>query len=328
MKHLSIFILLCTCSLSADMYHHYLNDVKQEANIYEWEQETQTPFHELFITPNAMRPEKGHYTLYVSLKTHSWSPWMLYATWGTNFQKGTEVQYKDHAVCVDADAVLTDDTSFATGFRILVVAEQGATLKEFDGLHACVSPHERTFDANLQKRTKSIELSVEGLSQLLVSEEKGPRLCSPSSTLASVRFLSGVNSVDGLDFAMGSWDEHFDIFGNWVLNVANAYSYLPANSACWVERFTSVNQLIERLQKGFPTVISVRPPLPNSELPPEVRGHLITVKGYDAKTKEFLCMDPYSQTHETTHKRYHKDHLVTAWGLRGYVAYVFSNKTS
>lgn len=315
------FPLVCLCSLQATMYHHNLDDIKNYAKVYEWQQEETSSFDELLISWNAARPKTGYYTIYVSVKQETWTPWLLYAHWGQDFQEGTKTRYEGCPVRVSADAVIVPEESKSQAFRILVLAQEGAELENFAALHVCATEKGQSFNSKLDPATKSVDLSVPSVPQLAAGE-MGRRLCSPSSTLAIVRYFTEESTVEQLTFAMQAHDSYFDIFGNWVLNTSAAYPYLPNGVSCWVEKLFSVDALIAKLHSGCPVVISVRPPLRHSELPPEVTGHLIVVKGYDATTQEFLCMDPYSPA-EDTFKRYHIEDLLTAWEKREHVAYIF-----
>ena len=257
----------------------------------------------------------------MSVKQETWSPWLLYAQWGSDFQQGTKTNYKGCSVKVSADTVIVSENNKSQAFRILVIANEGAKLNTFSAIHVCATDKSLPFDESVDISLKSIDLPVPSVSQLAAGE-LGLRLCSPSSTLAVVRYFTEQESVDPLSFAKQAYDSYFDIFGNWVLNTSAAYPFLPSGVACWTEKLGSVNALLQKLHSGCPIVISVRPPLPSSELPPAVKGHLVVVKGYDAKKQELLCMDPYSVTHDT-YKNYKLSDVLSAWEKREHVAYVF-----
>lgn len=111
-------------------------------------------------------------------------------------------------------------------------------------------------------------------------------LRSPTATTAVIRFLNEDSSLDPLEFAESCWDADFDIFGNWVFNVAEAYNRSKnSDYLCWVERYDDFLEILKSLESGFPTVISVRGPLPGSAKPYS-NGHLLAVIGFDEKNKK------------------------------------------
>ena len=125
--------ILCSLFLSVNlfsvMFHNNL-DHKTQANSYQWEQQCDTPFNELIISWNAKRPLKGHYAIYVSIKTEDWSKWFPYALWGTDFQR-TFDSGKSFFIRSYQDTIEISEGKKGTAFRIQIRAEDGASLKDF-----------------------------------------------------------------------------------------------------------------------------------------------------------------------------------------------------
>ncbi len=311
-------------SMFADMHHHYVKHQNIQNNSLIWAQKQTTPFEELLITWNASRPTRGHYSIYVSVKTGNWSPWLLYATWGNAFQKGTVSTLENLPVRVYQDAVETLEGALGNGFKVKIIAEKGADISGLKSIHVCSSkPNSMVVSSQCIDITKSYQLAVNGLSQMALIDERGNRLCSPTSTTAVIRFLKNEDTLDPIQFAENVWDASFDIFGNWVFNVAEAYNQIKdASISCWVERLTGFQNILERLQEGFPVVISVRGPLTGSAQSYK-SGHLLAVIGFDSKTREVICMDPAFDKNSETQVRYNLEDLVTAWNRRKNVAYIF-----
>jgi hypothetical protein len=165
-------------------------------------------------------------------------------------------------------------------------------------------------------------VDIKGLSQMALTTENCMRLCSPTSITAVIRFLSSSNDLLPVTFASQVLDTHFDIYGNWILNVAQASHELQDNWDCYVVRLTSFNQIIHQLSKGYPVVVSIQGDLPGSCLPYQA-GHLLVVKGYDSKNKEVICMDPAFPKNELTLIRYPFAHFLAAWQRRFGLAYIF-----
>ncbi len=323
LRKIMIVFLTSASFMHAKMHHHEIISDKITANSYCWEN-VEGHFNELLISWNALRPQQGYYAIYVSVKTEEWSPWLLYAQWGKDFQMGCSSKESSGKVYVHQDAVNLINDLTATGFKIKIVGEEGAEVQNFHSLHVCSSIINEITTKPYTKPTKSTTLNVEGISQMALDDARRERLCSPTSTTAVVRFLQEKRTAQPIDFAEKSWDQGFDIFGNWVFNVVEAYHRLPTGKYhCWVERCESFDTVFKTLEKGLPCVISIRGPLEGSALPYS-SGHLLAVIGYDCETNEVLCMDPAFPNDESTKVRYPLDDLITAWSRRKNVAYVFS----
>lgn len=276
-------------------------------------EESIDPFNELILTWNGKRPEKGDVNFYVRLKTDQWSPYLLYATWGAaeqySHQAGEEVRVYQDVISTIMDA---------SGYEIKV---EGANLDDYR-FHVFVN-HDKP---SLPRKDNlfSVELSVPSISQRLIHHPRNMDLCSPTSTAAVVEYLS--DKVDLISFAKGVWDSRFDIYGNWILNLAHASTYLGELWDCWVERLGGFHEIHDRLLLGTPVIVSVRGPLVGSALP-YAKGHLLVVRGYDSVTKRVLCMDPAFATNEETSVSYPLQDFVDAWERRGFISYIFEKRT-
>ncbi|MCY3975492.1 MAG: C39 family peptidase [Simkaniaceae bacterium] len=328
-KLLSFLLLsMCCFPLFSETYHRKVSD--SGGTEYLWEREGVSPFDELIISWNALRPARGYYAIAVCVgKEGRYSSWTPYAEWGVDSQRGfvvdsEEVSDDPFGVRVRMDSVQPAGKEKGTGFRIRVTARKGADLRGFKSLTVFadseVARKERV--AALPRYDERYLLDVKGISQMALPDERRARLCSPASTTALVRFLRGDDALHPVVFAESVRDVAFDIFGNWVLNVAEAYQRLadPAYS-CWVARCT-FRDLLDLLKGGMPVVISVRGPLPGSAQPYE-EGHLLVVIGFDGSTGEVICMDPAFATDTETRVRYKVSDLMEAWARRGHVGYVF-----
>lgn len=321
---IAVFCLTFSQAFS-EIHHHWINQGDVTVNSYQWEVQDISPFDELLLSWNGSRPEQGHYAFYVSVNADSWSPWLLYAEWGTSFQKSFIFNQEGLPVRVYQDAVEVLEGMKATGFRIKVVSEDNANLSEIDSLHVCISNPNSISYNEAYYSTPSCLVDVQGLSQMALEDSRRERLCSPTSTTAVVRFLKNDVTLDPIEFAESCWDSGFDIFGNWVFNVAEAYNQVnDSEYSCWVERYENFSGILDSLEKGFPSVISVRGPLPGSALPYK-SGHLLAVIGFDAERYEVICMDPAFKTNTETVVRYKLNDLLKAWERRKNVAYVFTH---
>ncbi|MBM3184044.1 MAG: hypothetical protein FJZ64_01910, partial [Chlamydiae bacterium] len=166
---------------------------------------------------------------------------------------------------------------------------------------------------------------VIGRSQFKLDHPRKKDLCSPTATTTAIRYLMR-EDIDPVSFASKVHDDTFDIFGNWILNTAEANVALKGKYICHVERLPSFASIHAHLTHGLPVVVSVRGPLPGSSHPLTF-GHLICVIGFHADTNHVLCIDSGFPENEKTFASYDLKDFIEAWGRRQNIAYVFSPKT-
>ncbi len=330
MLHLPFFLIFLFISiniLQAHMIHHDVHTSIPKTTSYTFHQDSIPPFHELIISWNARRPEEGHYRLYVRVLTDTWSPWLHYCTWGTSHQYGAKLEKKKDGnddVASEEDTILVKNGKCGRQFEILVVGEDGAFIDHFYTIHVASNTLPYT-PKNIPIASRFISLSVKGISQIALPDTRNMRMCSPASTTSVIRYLTGENTTLPLSFADHVWDSKNDIYGNWVLNTAQASTCLGKEWDVWVERLEGFQDIILRLSEGTPVVISIRGPLPGSAMPYQ-SGHLIVVTGYDPEKNHVICMDPAFSEDTSTHVRYNLQDLMEAWSRRGNIAYIFSKK--
>lgn len=313
------FLLLNSFNLEAYMIHQN-SPIKQK-----WKEENLIPFDELILSWNALRPVEGTFLFYVSVKTNEWSPWLLYASWGSEGQSSFLSTTQEMPIRVYQDTLEVMEGEKATAFQIKIMTEGQATLNCMHGLHVYTNGNKVQDTKKTACYSNSFYLKVPGLSQMTVNHSRHTDLCSPTSTTAVIRYLSNHATLDPAIFAQNVWDCGFDIFGNWVLNVAQASTHLGIEWDCWVERLDGFDTIYHYLSQGTPVVVSVRGPLPGSALPYST-GHLIAVIGYDALNQKVICMDPAFPSDEQTHVFYDLSDFLHAWSRRGEIAYLFNRK--
>jgi len=321
-KNLYFAICLCilafnSASLEAHMIHK--KNIKKK-----WKEENVPPFDELMLSWNAKRPLDGKYSFYVSVKiADRWSPWLLYATWGSDGQSSFKIEAEDFPVRVYQDAFEVLEENKATGFKVKIISEGDNTLNEVYSLHVYTNSDKVQEPKPVISAKKPVHLKVQGLSQMKLNHIRYADLCSPTSTSAVVRYLLSSMDIDPVNFAQSSWDGGFDIFGNWVFNVVHASSILGPNWDCWVERLSGFDDIYKRLQQKTPVVVSIRGPIQGSAQPYS-KGHLLVVTGYNPLEKRVICMDPAFSSDDQTEVSYDLSEFVQAWCRRGRVAYIFS----
>ena len=224
----------------------------------------------------------------------------------------------------DAVEVLQDNK--ASGFKIRITTNENASLDGFRTLHISAINRRTHSVGFVPMEYVSVNLKVKGLSQIALPDERHLRLCSPTSTTAVINFLSDPLDLSPIEFANSVVDSAFDIYGNWILNTAQASHVLGKPWHCFVARLTTFNQIIEQLKKGYPVVVSIKGPLKGSALPYE-SGHLVVVTGYDSEHQEVFCMDPAFPADDLTHVKYPLNEFLTAWSRRQGIAYIFDLET-
>jgi hypothetical protein len=312
----AFFMLFNASGIEAYMMHQ--KNIEQE-----WKEENLLPFDELMLSWNAARPTEGRYLFYVSVKIDTWSPWLLYASWGSDGQASFLSTTQEAPIRAYQDAVEVLEEKKATGFQIKIVSEGLAPLDALYSLHVYMNSDKTQEPEQTMAYTQPIFLEIGGLSQMVLTHMRYADFCSPTSTAAVTRYLAGNTAIDPVDFAQHVWDSGFDIFGNWVFNVAQASAELGPAWSCWVERLKGFDDIYQRLAEGTPVIVSVRGPLPGSAKP-YVKGHLMAVIGFDPLQQTVVCMDPAFPSDFDTLTDYNLSDFVQAWNRRGRVAYVFN----
>ena len=288
----------------------------------EWKEENLFPFDELILSWNAPRPLKGNFLFYVSVKTTEWTSPLLYASWGSSGQSSFSHSIQDTFIKIHQDTLEITEGQKATGFKIEIKSENGAHIESIYGLHVYTNGDKKTPLPELPPT--SLHLKIPGLSQMTIDHIRHKDLCSPAATTAVIQYLLNDRTIHPKDFADSVWDAGFDIFGNWVFNMAEASTLLGKNWHCWVERLDGFHNIHDYLSQGIPVVVSVRGPLPKSAKP-YIQGHLLAVTGYDALHQKVLSMDPAFPSDSETHISYDVLEFTEAWKRRGNIAYIFKS---
>lgn len=298
------------------MNQHSLNLSDPNQKSYTWTVPSSAPFDELIISWNALRPIRGHYVILSSVLYGQWSPWLLYAVWGSDHQYSFhETQGPVHSF---QDQVELLDGRQANGFRIRVEACGGSSLSDFLSLFACTTLI-KTPKIICPLPACSIELPVVGISQLILQHPRSTSFCSPTSATSVIRTQK--SNTCPLAFAQNVYDSGFDIYGNWPFNTAQLFVELGLSWRCYVARLENFGSLFDFLKGGFPVIVSVKGKLTGS-LKSYTSGHLIVVRGYDATQQKVLCMDPAYLTDEETVTSYSLDEFTAGWENRDNLAYI------
>jgi len=318
-----MLVLIIDQLYSSEIIHRSLSSHEQKNNFLVWEGTSRKEFDELIVSWSGDRPQDGSYSIQISVKLLGvWTPWVDYAFWGAKTQYTFKQIQEEVGTRVEQDCFWLQEGDKTREFRIRVGTKNRGSLENFRELHVCLTDRSAQEVDLIARDNTFLELNCPGLSQMQLSDPRNFRLCSPTSTTAVIRFLSGSNLLSPLDFADRVIDAKFDIYGNWILNTSQASHELGKNWRCFVVKLTSFNQVIDQLEKGCPVVVSVQGPLPGSATP-YASGHLLVVKGYDSKNGVVLCMDPAFPSDELTDVRYLLVDFLSAWRRRHGLSYVF-----
>lgn len=306
----------------------YFHELATSNKQYIWEVTDTLLFDELILSWKAARPYIGSYTFHLSIKMEEgWSEWLFYAQWEREGQKCGQVKSLHFPVHIDKDTleIMSIEGKYANGFRVRIDACEGADLSQLSSLAVCVSRTKELQTSDFEG-SRTINLKVPLQSQMELDHTRCRDMCSPTSTAMALNYLlKHRNIVNPLNFSDNVRDEAFNIYGNWVLNAAEAASVLSDEGNCWVQRLNGFSELYQSLEKKVPVVVSVKGPLPGSALP-YAQGHLLVVKGYSTKKRQVLCMDPGFPSSEQTDVAYDLTDFLQAWSRRGFIAYMFSSK--
>lgn len=317
-----LFIKACEAPM---VLHHEVSSTSVSS--YIWKQDNTAEFTEFILTWNGFRPREGGYLFSISIRIEDeWSSWLPYMFWGVSSQRSFDVEGMNGRIKIFQD-ILEIRAGKANGFQIKVES-QFADL-HLKALHVCLS--NPSYFTHLRHSVdyldSSFEIKMKGISQLALNHERNMSFCSPSSVTALLNTFLPKQKINPLSFVSEVWDEGFDIYGNWVLNVAQAFNVLGDPWRCWVSRLSSFGAILESLNKNIPVITSIKGSIKGSFLP-YTSGHLIVVRGYDAESQQVLCMDPAYPKDEQTLVKYSLSEFLIAWAKKGNITYIFKNRTA
>lgn len=274
-----------------------------------FEKKDTPPFNELILSWNGTRPKKGKWTFWVSLQS---TEWLQYAEWGPDHQRS--FQSASHFAQVDRDVVVATQ-GCCTHFKVKVEGEDLSTLHR---LNVSTAHKAETSIVMPQNLPNVLLKNVPRQSQFTLDHPRHKDLCSPTATSTALNCLLGSQVIDPIAFANSSYDAGADIYGNWVLNVAEAYN--RSKISCHVDRLADFTALHAYLVRERPVVVSVQGTIPGAPKTYSA-GHLICVIGFDGK--KVLCIDSGFPANESTFIGYELAAFLKAWGARRNLAYVF-----
>lgn len=273
-----------------------------------WEERDTCPFNELILSWNGIRPKQSTWTFWVSFHE---GEWLKYAEWSPDSQQ-TFKSIGDFGH-TNQDIAVAKEVS--THFRIKV---EGNELEKLHRLTVCLSHSAHFSPLTPQNLTPVLLKDVPRQSQMVLDHPRREGLCSPTATCTAINYLFPSKRLDPIAFASRVYDAGFNMYGNWILNIAESYN--QTQSPCRVERLADFNALHAHLVQGKPVVVSVQGTLKGT-LKSYDEGHLMCVIGYDGT--QVYCIDSRFLTNEATYVSYELTDFLAAWGRRRNLAYTF-----
>jgi hypothetical protein len=301
-------------------------------NYYIWQENDAKRFTELILSWNTFRPKNGKYSFYVSVKYNNrWSAWSKISEWSLRGQK-TFLNSKNKFVQTKHVRVEMQQKLMADGFKIKVLAENGADIKNLKALFVSVCDMNKfVFDTNIYNKKSTIIKGVPKVSQWNVKHQRAKDFCSPTSMTMVLGyfykkglFKKFTNNLEGYVKAIAPRvhdDSYLDIYGAWPLNIAQAFNSSRGSLYCSVERLYGFDELYEYVNRKIPVAVSVRGHL-RGGFKPYDNGHFVVVVGWDNKRKTILCVDPAFVTEKTMLRAYNLKDFMKAWGTSRNLAYI------
>lgn len=318
-------------SMFAHVIPDYVHEMRQSSDSYFWQHEDGVkPFNELIFSWNGHRPKQGKFTFWVSVKHGGgWSSWHRIAEWGKNHQRSF-INRKNPYVHTKHVRVELQKGVKAKGFRVKVSAEGGADVKNLKALFACSSDLKHFPHPEYAFNMPSVSIgNVPKQSQMKLAHPRCRDLCSPTSSMMVLKYL--LHKAYGcvlprclhnqtINFADKVHDKGIDIYGNWLLNVAQVYDSSQGKLLCGVGRLNGFKDLYQYLKQSIPVAVSVRN-LTGGATPYE-NGHFMVVIGWDQAKRSVVCIDPAFDANRATLKSYKLGNFLRSWARSRNLSYI------
>lgn len=287
-----------------------------------WEKNDVLPFSELILSWNAHRPTSGSMTFLINVRhNNTWSGWQRLAEWGAHNQRSF-VNKNNPYVHTKHVRVEMQHGVLGNAFKVKIVCKGGAASKNLKALFACMFDRKKfkIVRPNINLPSTLIR-GVPKQSQMVLNHPRYKDLCSPTSTSIIVNyFLSkmyGCSPSPDLNkfverFAEQVHDKgELNIYGNWQLNVAQAYEAAHGDVFFKVERLGGFDELYSYIKRKIPVAVSVRHLRGGAT--PYKNGHFMVVVGWSRLRHAILCIDPAFTGSSRTLRAYKLSNFLKAW---------------
>lgn len=242
---------------------------------------------------------------------YNWSPWLTAGYWQEyNWSPYGTVSYGGGEV--DYDYVLLDDYQSAWQYTInlkrAALTDPSPTLSKISFFASDTrTTDSMDFAALLNDNPPAIFIDTDFYYQYDLDPEIGGDICSPTSVSMVLRSY-GID-VDPVEFANGTYDPYWHIFGMWPRVVQHAAEYGLDGT---VTRYRNWSDAQAILAAGGRIVMSVGPPL--------YSGHLMMLAGF-TESGQPIVHDPAKR--DGYGKVYNKNDLAHSWFDKGGISYTF-----
>lgn len=307
------------------------NAFTESQTCYQWDKNETTQFTELILSWNALRPPVGTLTFWVNVKygKNGWAGWQRMAEWGKQTQRSF-INKNNPYVHTKHVRVEMQHGSVGQGFKVKVTSHNGASLKDLRALFVGLCDLKKFKLVRLKEQLPSVIIhGVPKQSQMVLDHPRYRDLCSPTSTSIIVNYFAskiGTPTIyPNLDnyignFADNVYDRKLNIYGNWQLNVAQAFDAAHGDIFFRVERLNSFKDLHAYLMKKIPVAVSVHR-LAGGAMPYKF-GHFMVVVGWDNERQRVLCIDPAFKNNSSTSRAYKLWDFLQAWGRSVNLSYI------
>ena len=242
---------------------------------------------------------------------NSWSPWLTAGYW-KDYIWNSYGQTSYAGGYIDYDYVKLNIYLQRWQFKILMrrksVSNESPLIKSLSLFISDTRTTDNTdYSLLFNDKPAEIFIATQFIYQYAVDDVIGPSICSPTSV--SMELKSYDIAVDPLEFARGTRDPYFGIFGMWPRVVQHASEYGLKGS---VTRYRSWSQTREILAAGGRIVMSIGPPL--------YSGHLIMLAGFTTNGDPIVHDPARSNGYSYV---YNKNDLAHSWFEKGGIAYTF-----
>lgn len=259
---------------------------------------------------------------------NSYTKWYAMGVWAAGadtLSRHSVANQADADGSVDTDTLKLSINAAGVQLRVTLCTTDPAVTPSVRRL-AVITADSRMADTDFpaDRTAWGSDIAVPERSQMIYGDQ-GAVWCSPTSTSMLMAYWAGQTNNDALDqsvpaVAAACYDSVFDGTGNWPFNTAAAAAY---GLEAYVTRMQSLAQVEQWIKAGIPVAISIS--FKTGELtgapPGDVPGHLIVVRGFDAKG-DVICNDPEFSPPAPVRIVYRRDQLEKVWRGNGGVAYV------
>jgi hypothetical protein len=276
-------------------------------------QHSQYPFNQGLPSWNGTAPGSGSsFKIQMRFPYGSgWSPWLTVGFWNSDIWSS----YGSTSFAggfVDFDYVKLN--SYTSSWQFKIIMSRTSTAKNSPSLSKLSffvndSKTVDLIDYNqiLNDKPASIFIPTDFIYQYGVDPQIGGSICSPTSVSMVLRSYN--IQVDPYQFALSTFDPHFNIFGMWPRVVQNASEYGLDGA---VTRYRSWSQARDVLAAGGRIVMSVSLPLYD--------GHLMMLAGFNSNGSPIVHDPAKSYGYSIV---YNKSDISHSWFDKGGISYTF-----